>query len=95
MQRNIVSARKPKGAALDLVDYLSTGARFRALTQLDLDERFDLGSRADQKLVLDARNDAAHHGLSDPYAALHAIATAEWMLDRLTDALAHPESTIA
>ena len=90
-QRSEVEERRRRaqaeGAALDLVDYLSMGARFTALRKLGLHREFELGSKDDHKLLLDVRNQAAHHGLSHPDTALHAVATAEWMLVRLAAAL--------
>lgn len=71
------------GAALELIDYLSMSARFRALRKLELDQEFKLGSKEDHDLLVDVRNEAAHVGLADPTAALRAIAVAEWMLASL------------
>lgn len=78
-----------EGAALHLIDYLSMGARFTALRKLGLHERLKLGSRDDRKVLLDVRNQAAHHGVADPDQALDALERAEWMLKRLANALAN------
>jgi len=75
-----------EGAALELIDYLSMGARFRALRALGLHREHQLGDVEEHRLLLRVRNQAAHHGLADPDEALRAVATAEWMLQRLTAA---------
>lgn len=72
-----------EGAALDLVDYLSMGARFTAMRQLGLDKRFGLYTREDRERMISVRNEAAHHGLSDPMLGLRAIETAEMTLEKL------------
>jgi hypothetical protein len=79
------------GAALDLIDYLSMGARFVAIRKLGLHGQFNLGTAEEHKLMLDVRNDAAHRELSDPSASLRVIEVAEQMLDRLTAVLAKEE----
>ena len=59
-------------AALELIDYLSMGARFFALRTLGLHRAFDLCTAQEHKLMLQIRNEAAHRGLSDPSASLQA-----------------------
>jgi hypothetical protein len=82
------SKAEAEGAALDLIDYLTMGARLSVLRKLQLHQQLDLGRREDHELLRTVRNEAAHRTLSDPARALEAINKAEWMLERLTTALA-------
>lgn len=77
-----------EGAALELIDYLGMGARLRAIRNLRLATKYQLGSKEEHQQLVRIRNAAAHSGLGDPQAALTAIATAEWVLENAYSAIA-------
>jgi hypothetical protein len=89
------SKAEAEGAALDLIDYLSMGARLSVLRKLRLHQQLNLGRWEDHELLRTVRNEAAHRTLSDPARALQAINKAEWMLERLATELASAEEAPA